>query len=86
MAKRHSTLKNVYATCQRCGTDEPLAEMRWQDGMLLCHTNRCVDTAIIGSRDIAVAKAVAINRHELEADPKLTTPIERKNDQLEVLY
>lgn len=86
MATRHSTLKNVYAVCQRCGTSEPLTEMRWQDGALLCITNRCVDTAIIGSRDLAVAKAVALNRHELEADPKLTTPIERKNDQLEVLY
>lgn len=60
--------------------------MKWQNGILVCDVYQCVDTAIIGKRDIDVAKAVAVWRHELEPDPKLTTPIERKNDQFEVLY
>lgn len=77
---------NVYRECQRCGVRQPLSKMRWQNGILVCSVNNCVDTAIIGSRDINVARAVGINRHELEPDPKLTQPIDRKNDQLEVLY
>jgi len=27
-----------------------------------------------------------MNRHELEADVKLTTPVDRKADQYEILY
>lgn len=86
MATRHTNRKHVYGVCQRCGTSEPLAEMRWQNGILICSTYRCIDTAIIGSRDLAVSKAVSIDRHELQADPKLTTPVERKNDQLDCQY
>ena len=70
----------------RCGRRQPLAEMQWQNGLLICQVTNCVDTAIIGSRDIAVAKAVAINRHELEPDPKITTPVARTNDQAEILW
>jgi len=77
---------NVYHECMRCGFRHPLSEMRWQNGILVCQGTNCVDTAIIGKRDIDVARAVAINRHELEPDPKITTPVERKNDQLDVLY
>jgi len=77
---------NVYEICQRCGVRQPLSAMRWQNGILTCTGNNCVDKAIIGSRDIAVARAVAVYRHEMEPDPKLTNPIERKNDQFEVLY
>ncbi len=77
---------NVYYTCQRCGFRQPLSQMRWQNGILVCQGTNCIDKAIIGKRDIDVARAVAINRHELEPDPKLTQPIERKNDQFDVLY
>lgn len=81
-----STRTNVYHECQRCGWRQPLTQMRWQNGLLVCTQNRCVDTAIIGKRDIDVARAVAVYRHELEPDPKLVSPVERKNDQLDVLY
>jgi hypothetical protein len=77
---------NVYHICQRCGVRQPLSRMRWQNGILVCDVNRCIDTAIIGSRDLSVDKQIGVWRHELEPDPKLTTPIERKNDQYEVLY
>jgi hypothetical protein len=86
MATRHTNRKNVYHTCQRCGADQPLSDMRWQNGILVCNTYRCIDKAIIGSRDIAVSRAIEVYRHELEVDPKLTSPIERKNDLMEVLY
>lgn len=77
---------NVYHECQRCGVRMPLDKMRWQNGKLVCFVNGCVDAAIIGSRDLNVARQVAVNRHELEPDKKLTTPVDRRNDQLEVLY
>jgi hypothetical protein len=76
----------VYAYCQRCGFRQMLSEMRWQNGVLVCYNTNCVDTAIIGSRDIAVSRAVAIDRHELEPDRKLIEPADRKNDQNEILY
>ena len=76
----------MYEVCQRCGCTQPLSEMRWQNGILVCSTYRCVDTAIIGSRDINVARNIGVYRHELEPDAKLTNPVERNNDQLEVLY
>jgi len=60
--------------------------MRWQNGILVCFDNGCVDTAIIGKRDIDVSRAIAVYRHELEPDPKLVNPVDRKNDQMDVLY
>lgn len=86
MAKLHTQRQHVYHTCQRCGTDQPFSKLRWQNGILVCQTYRCVDTAIIGSRDINVARSIAVWRHEFEPDPKLTQPADRRNDQFEVLY
>ena len=77
---------HVYFICQRCGFRQPLSHMRWQNGLLVCQDTNCVDKAILGKRDVDVDRALSIDRHELEPDPKLTTPIERKNDQLDVLY
>jgi len=76
----------VYYTCQRCSVRQPLSHMRWQNGILVCYDNKCVDTAIVGKRDIDVSRAIAVYRHELEPDPKLVTPVDRKNDQSDVLY
>lgn len=70
----------------RCAVRTPLSLMRWQNGLLLCTPNKCVDTAIVGSRDLNVAREVGVDRHELQPDPKLTNPTERRNDQTEVLY
>lgn len=82
MAQRHTQHRNVYHVDMRTGWVEPLAEMTWDNGIL---TKR-KDTRIIGSRDIAVARAVAINRHELEPDYKLVEPVSRVNEQEDVLY
>lgn len=76
----------VYMYCQRCGFRQLLSDMRWQNGILVCGNTNCIDTAIIGSRDINVARAVAVWRHELEPDPKLLEPVDRKNDEMEILY
>jgi hypothetical protein len=86
MATRKTTMRNVYEVCQRCGATQPLSEMRWQNGILVCYTYKCVDTAIIGKRDIDVSRAISVYRHELEPDRKLINPVDRKNDQLDVLY
>ncbi len=86
MALRHTQLVNVYHTCDRCGSWQPLSEMRWQNGILVCSQYDCVDRAIIGKRDIDVVRAIQIYRHELEPDVKLTLPTERKNDQYDVLF
>lgn len=49
----------------------PLSEMRWQMGLLICNWSDCIDTSIVGSRDLEVARQVRIDRHELQPDPKL---------------
>lgn len=79
-------MTNVYHTCSRCGTRRILADMRWQNGILVCNWSGCVDTAIVGSRDLNVAREVAVNRKEMQPDEKLVNPIERRNDQTEILY
>jgi hypothetical protein len=60
--------------------------MRWQNGILVCSIYNCIDKAIVGSRDINVARQVSIYRHELEPDAKLTQPTDRRADQNEILY
>lgn len=77
---------NVYHTCSRCGTRQPLSQMKWQNGLLICQANDCKDTAIVGSRDLNVARAVATDRKELQPDEKLVNPADRRADELEVLY
>jgi len=81
-----SQLTNVYHYCSRCGFRQPLSMMRWQNGQLFCSPTDCLDTAVVGTRDLAVARELSIDRRELEADPKLTTPHERRNTALEVQY
>jgi hypothetical protein len=61
----------VYSTCYRCGRRMPLGIMRWQYGLLVCDWTDCIDLAVVGSRDLAVARAMTVDRHELQPDPKL---------------
>jgi hypothetical protein len=86
MPRWRSQRQNVYHFCSRCGFRQPLSKMRWQNGLLVCYPTDCVDKAITGSRDINVSRAVGVYRHELEADPKLTQPTDRRADQNEILY
>ena len=63
--------ENVYRACMRCGRRMPLSIMKWQMGLLICNWSDCIDTAVVGSRDLEVARQVAIDRQELQPDPKL---------------
>jgi len=63
--------ENVYYSCMRCGRRMPLSIMRWQYGLLICSYYDCIDTAVVGSRDLEVVRQVRIDRHELQPDPKL---------------
>lgn len=56
----------------RCGRRMPLSIMRWQYGLLICQWSDCIDTAVVGSRDLEVARQIQVDRHEFEPDPKLT--------------
>jgi hypothetical protein len=82
MAIRHTQRRNVYHVDQRSGFVEPLGEMSWDNGVL----TKQVDTAIIGSRDMKVVRAISIDRHELTPDRKLTEPTARTQTQHEILY
>ena len=86
MARLHTEHQHIYHQCSRCGYTRDISTMIWQNGILVCKGTDCIDTAIIGSRDINVARAIAVWRHELEPDKKLTEPVDRKNDQNDVLY
>jgi hypothetical protein len=80
-----SQRSKVYHNCSRCDFRYPLDEMLWQQGKLLCLA-KCYDNSITGARDIQVARAVSIPRHELEPDEKLTNPSERRADVLDVYW
>lgn len=86
MAREHTQRANTYHECGRCGVTRPLGRMRWQNGVIVCYQGGCKDKAIVGSRDLAVVRAVRVNRHELNPDEKLTHPADRRSDMYEVLY
>lgn len=61
----------VYHICSRCNRRMPLDSMRWQYGLLVCEWSDCIDVAVVGSRDLAVARQMTVDRKELQPDPKL---------------
>jgi len=63
-----------------------LAEMRWQYGLLICEWSDCIDQAVVGSRDLAVARAMTVDRHELQPDPKLYNVKDPASDLNDVPY
>jgi hypothetical protein len=81
-----SQQQNVYHICQRCGVRQPLGRMKWQNGILVCDANNCDDTAVVGVRDMNVARAIAVDRKEMLPDRKLVDPTDRKVDQDDILY
>ena len=63
-------------TCARCGFRFHIADMEWQEGLLLC-TQYCLDTAesgkpLIGQTEAAIAQVFTNPSKELMPDPKLT--------------
>ena len=73
-------LENVYAICARCNRRFPLADLTWQYGLLLCTWTDCLDSAVVGSRELEVVRQVAIDRKELQPDPKLYEVPDPKRD------
>lgn len=86
MPATRSQQKNVYHECARCGVRFPLSQLQWQNGQLFCSPNRCIDTALQGSRDLKVARQLSIDRKEMQPDQKLTNPTVRRDGGLDVLY
>lgn len=86
MARLHTQHQNIYHQCGVCGFTRPIATMIWQNGVLRCSGTDCIDTAVIGTYEIRVARATSVWRHELEPDRKLIEPVDRKDDQNDVLY
>lgn len=79
-------LEHVYHQCYRCGRRMPFSQMRWQLGLLVCSWSDCIDTAVVGSRNLAVARSVQIDRHELQPDPKLYQVKDPQQDLNEVPF
>ena len=72
-----SVFEGPWHFCARCCEKTHISEMEWQRGLLLCKRRNCIDTgelALVGSRDMAIAKAIEVPTHELEPDPKLVNP------------
>lgn len=60
--------------CARCGTEQLLSNMSWQQGLLLCNKNKCTDTELVGAREAAIARALEVDLKELVPDDKLSNP------------
>lgn len=63
-----------YHYCDRCGSKVNLLTMEWQDGLLLCKENGCIDTVTLGERDANIARILEQPTKELQPDEKLTQP------------
>jgi hypothetical protein len=57
--------------CQRCGTDQRLADLVRQNGILVCVTNDCADNRLIERRPRMITEKLRSSR-EMQPDPKLT--------------
>ena len=68
----HSGVKGApWGRCQRCGTDQRLADLIRQKGLLVCVTNDCVDNLLVERRP-QIIKEVLSSSTEMQPDSKLT--------------
>ena len=70
-------LKSPKHCCARCGMETSVSDLQWQNSILVCHRNDCVDTeypALPQERDalVSAAASAAMDSDELKIDPKLT--------------
>jgi hypothetical protein len=65
----------TYFTCQRCERKQPLEQMEWDSGLLVC-TMYCGgrDKMIRGALEMAWAREASQDRRELVPDQKLLNP------------
>lgn len=62
-----------YHFCCMCWRRLPLAELRWQQGRLVCNWD--YDTMILGEREMIISRVLNANpQTEMEPDKKLTQP------------
>lgn len=64
---RRSHMISPWGFCQRCGVKTHLAEMKRQNGILICLRGTCNDTAQVGDFDIKLAKKL----EELSDSPEM---------------
>lgn len=58
--------------CQRCGTDQRLADLVRQNGILVCITNDCADNRLIERRPRVIMEVLRQGANtEMEPDWKL---------------
>ena len=68
----HSGIQGLpWHICQRCGTDQRLANLVRQNGILVCVTNDCADNRLIERRPRMITEKLRSGR-EMQPDPKLT--------------
>ena len=77
---------NKYHYCARCGDRQPIADMTWQNGSLICN-RKCLDTGVFpvkGDRDKERARLEAsyVNSRELQPDRKLTESSLQQEDDI----
>ncbi len=66
--------EHTYYTCQRTGRKWPIADMSWDNGLLVCNDEK--DAAINGSFEFRMTREVSRDRQELVPDEKLIHPID----------
>lgn len=76
MALIRGYMQNKYHFCGICGDRTPLAQMRYQRGILVC-VQKCLDTGVfpsIGDRDREIARLLSTytDSKELQPDRMLT--------------
>jgi len=58
----------------RTGRKWPIADMSWDNGLLVCNDEK--DGAINGSFEFRMTREVSRDREELVPDPKLINPVD----------
>jgi len=76
-------LQGPWHYCGRCEDKTKIAEMMWQNGVLLCPT--CVDhfMATQGVRERIIAEVLSDGKVEFMPDPKLTNPTTSIDEEVE---
>lgn len=71
---RRSVHSSTWHNCPRCSKKTDLSRMVRQRGVLVCNRESCLDTSLVGERDLAVAKAIeaTVSSTELQPHPILT--------------
>lgn len=86
MALIRGYIENKYHFCGLCGDRTPLAQMKYQRGILVCVT-KCLDTGVfpsLGDRDREISRLLAsyTDSRELQPDRMLTEATLQQEDDV----